>query len=53
MIRTDEGSYNQSISELLSLNEKAVNFRFELTDEAVEIYLDGQMMKTVGLTAFV
>lgn len=53
VIRTDEGSYNQSISELLSLNEKAVNFRFELTDEAVEIYLDGQMMKTVGLTAFV
>ena len=49
IIRTDRGSGSVSISELLGLNEKAVNFRFALAEKAVEIYLDGQMMKTIGL----
>jgi hypothetical protein len=53
VIKTEKGSCSQSISELLNLNEKAVNFRFTLTDEAVEIYLDGQMLKTIGMTDFV
>ena len=53
VIHTEKGSCNLPIAELLNLNEKAVNFRFALTDEAVEIYLDGQLMKTIGLCDFV
>lgn len=53
VIHTEKGSCNLPIAELLNLNEKAVNFRFALTDEAVEIYLDGQLMKTIGLSDFV
>ena len=38
LIKTPYGLCEISLSEILNFNEKAVNFRFDLTDEALEIY---------------
>ena len=48
IIKTEKGSYALSIAELLSFNENAINFRIVLTDEAVEIYVNGALFKSVG-----
>lgn len=53
IIRTEKGVYRLSISELLNINEKAVNFRFELTESALLVYADGELVKTVSFTEFV
>lgn len=53
VIKTGKGSYTLSISELLRFNEKAVNFRFVLTDEALEIYVSGELFRSVGFDEMV
>lgn len=53
IIKTANGVYRLSLTELLSINEKAVNFRFELTESALLIYVDGELAKTVSFTEFI
>lgn len=53
IIKMANGVYRLSLTELLSINEKAVNFRFELTESALLIYVDGELAKTVSFTEFI
>ena len=49
LVRTDRGEVVFSLSEILSFHEKAVNFRFTFTDEAVEIFADGELAQRIEL----
>jgi hypothetical protein len=49
LVSTPHGCCEVSLSELLSFNEKAVNFRFDLIDGAVEIYVNGELARRIGL----
>ena len=48
LVNTPDGCCEVSLSELLSFNEKAVNFRFDLIDGAVEIYANGELARRIG-----
>ncbi|MER2235284.1 MAG: hypothetical protein ABS901_02975 [Candidatus Limivicinus sp.] len=48
-VRTEKGEAEFSLSEILSYNEKAVNFRFTLTDEVVEIFANGELAQRIEL----
>ena len=48
LISTPNGSCEVSLSEILNYDENAVNFRFDLTDEAVEIYANGELVQQVS-----
>ncbi len=47
-ISTPNGSCEVSLSAILNYDEKAVNFRFDLTDGAVEIYANGALIQQVS-----
>ena len=49
LVRTARGEVVFSLSEILSFHEKAVNFRFTFTDEAVEIFADGELAQRIEL----
>ena len=53
IIKTEKGSYVLSLSELFRFNPKAQNFRFTLTDEALEIYVNGELFRTVGFAELI
>ena len=44
---TDYGTCEISLTELLNFNEKAVNFRFVMTDTALEIYVNGELFRSI------
>ena len=48
LVNIPDGCCEVSLSELLSFNEKAVNFRFDLIDGAVEIYANGELARRIG-----
>ena len=48
LVNTPDGCCEVSLSELLSYNGKAVNFRFDLIDGVVEIYVNGELARRIG-----
>ena len=50
VISTPYGNCEISLAELLSFNEKAVNFRFAVTDTAVDIYANGELFRSIPLS---
>ena len=47
VINTPYGTCEISLSELLNFNEKAVNFRFVMTDTALEIYVNDELFCSI------
>lgn len=53
VVRTDKGSLSISLAEILNLVKNAVTFRFVITDEALEIWIDGNLEKSFPFSEFV
>ena len=53
VIRTEKGSLSISLAEILNLVKNAVTFRFVITDEALEIWIDGNLEKSFPFSEFV
>lgn len=49
VIDTPYGSCEISLAELLNFNEKAVNFRIVVTSTALEIYVNGELFRSIPL----
>ena len=47
VISTPYGDCEISLAELLNFNEKAVNFRVVITDTALEIYVNGELFRSI------
>ncbi len=50
VIDTPYGSCEISLAELLNFNEKAVNFRIVITSTALEIYVNGELFRSIPLS---
>ncbi|MBQ6610651.1 MAG: hypothetical protein IJH70_09450 [Oscillospiraceae bacterium] len=50
VIDTPYGSCEISLAELLNFNEKAVNFRIVVTSTALEIYVNGELFRSIPLS---
>ena len=50
IIDTPYGVCEISLSEFLNFNEKAVNFRIVVTDTAVEVYVNGELFRSIPLS---
>ncbi|MBQ6316598.1 MAG: hypothetical protein IJI13_03635 [Oscillospiraceae bacterium] len=50
VIDTPYGSCEISLAELLNFNEKAVNFRIVVTGTALEIYVNGELFRSIPLS---
>ena len=50
VINTPYGNHELSLAELLNFNEKGVNFRIAITDTALEIYVNGELFRSIPLS---